>query len=206
MTSAALYRSIYLASQSPRRRELLAQIGVEIELLLPTAEEDAEALEAVIDGESAHDYVQRVTLAKAQAAQARRQARALPFAPILCADTTVTLDGHILGKPADATDAAVMLQRLSGSTHQVLTAVFVVCAHNTIVSALSVSSVRFATLDATQIDRYIATGEPFGKAGAYGIQGRAAAFIETLTGSYSGVMGLPLFETATLLQQANVAF
>jgi septum formation protein len=192
---------LYLASQSPRRRELLEQIGVRYEMLLADQDEDAESLEAVMAGESPFDYVRRVTLAKSTAAAARRERRGLPAAPILSADTTVTIDGRILGKPADADDAAQMLGALSGRVHQVLTAV-AVDQH----LALSVSDVRFAVLNDAQIAAYIDSGEPFGKAGGYGIQGRAAEFIETLSGSYSGVMGLPLFETAALLRAAAVDF
>ncbi|MCY0387717.1 Maf family protein [Robbsia sp. Bb-Pol-6] len=217
--TAAPFPFVYLASQSPRRRELLDQIGVRFEMLLPEAHEDAEALEALIAGEPAPGYVQRVCLAKADAALARRVRRALPAAPILSADTTVACEGAILGKPRDADDAAAMLRRLSGRTHQVWTAVAVVAgdAHPAPAGsvggtparhalALSRSDVRFAALDDTAIARYIAGGEPFGKAGGYGIQGTAAAFVENLSGSYSGVMGLPLFETARLLRQAGVRF
>jgi septum formation protein len=205
---APRYDFIYLASQSPRRRELLGQIGVRFEMLLADDDEDAEALEALIDGESAHDYVSRVTHAKAGAALARRVRRGLPAAPILSADTTVTIDGQILGKPADAAEARQMLLALSGRSHQVLTAVAVDCPGTIDTSgfAISVSDVLFAPLDPEQIERYIASGEPFGKAGAYGIQGRAAAFVASLTGSYSGVMGLPLFEAAALLRETGLSF
>jgi septum formation protein len=196
---------IYLASQSPRRQELLAQLSVRFQLLVPgkSAEEQAqaEALEAVIAGEAPLAYVKRVTLLKLQAAQARRQALGLPAAPILCADTTVALGRRILGKPADADDAAQMLQALAGRVHRVLTAVAVAGPDGQVQSACSASRVRFAPLSAAQIRAYVATGEPMGKAGAYAVQGRAAAFIAHIAGSYSGIMGLPLFETAQLLAQ-----
>ena len=196
---------IYLASQSPRRAELLKQIGVQFELLLPDDAHAAEALEAERAGESARDYVVRVCEAKAGAAFARLSVSALQAAPILTADTTVTVEGAILGKPADAAHAAEMLARLAGRDHQVLTAIAVGTA-NGVHAALSVSTVRFAPMSSAQIDAYVASGEPFGKAGAYGIQGRAAEFVAQIEGSYSGIMGLPLFETATLLRAARVEF
>ena len=192
---------IYLASQSPRRRQLLEQIGVVHDLLLPGAEEDAEALEAVCAGESPADYVQRVTHAKADAAVQRWRVRQLPPAPILCADTTVALDGCILGKPADAAEAAAMLRQLSGRRHQVLTALVLYDpASGRRQSACSVSDVWFDTLDDARIAVYVATGEPFGKAGGYGIQGRAATLVARMEGSFSGIVGLPLFELAQLLR------
>ncbi|TAK99157.1 MAG: septum formation inhibitor Maf [Aquabacterium sp.] len=190
---------LYLASQSPRRRQLLDQLGVRHELLLPDPDEDAESLEAERPGESPEDYVQRVTLAKWQAAVARRARRAAsgtwPEAPILCADTTVALGSEILGKPQDATHAAQMLSKLSGQSHKVLTAV-VVNGH----LRLSVSHVRWRVLDDDEISRYVASGEPMGKAGAYAIQGRSGAWTQHMDGSYSGIMGLPLFDTAELLK------
>ncbi|BDB23462.1 septum formation inhibitor Maf [Cupriavidus sp. P-10] len=196
---------LYLASQSPRRRELLTQLGVRYELLLANDDEDAEALEAVLPGETPDDYVQRVCALKAEAALRRRERRALPDAPVLTSDTTVCLGGRILGKPDDAADAQAMLAALSGSTHRVLTAVTVVSTlgmHH----ALSVSEVTFRPMRPDEIDRYVVSGEPLGKAGAYGIQGRAAEFVERIAGSYSGIMGLPLFETAALLRQARLRF
>ena len=195
---------LYLASQSPRRQELLRQIGARLELLLPDADEDAESLEAALPGETPDDYVQRVCALKAQAAVRRRIARQLPALPILTSDTTVCLGGEILGKPADAADAHRMLRAMSGRDHRVLTAVTVVTAEGHPMHALSISDVRFAVLTDNDIARYIASGEPFGKAGAYGIQGRAAAFVAHISGSYSGIMGLPLFETAALLAQAGI--
>ncbi|PLZ01165.1 septum formation inhibitor Maf [Burkholderia sp. WAC0059] len=213
LAPAATFPFVYLASQSPRRRELLQQIGVRFELLLPRPDEDAEALEAVLPGEAAADYVVRVCVAKAQAARRRHAEAAVldgaarPDAPILCADTTVTIDGAILGKPADADDALAMLARLAGREHEVLTAVAVIDARGTLLpGALSRSRVRFAAAKAEALARYVASGEPFGKAGAYGIQGRAAEFVERIDGSYSGIMGLPLFETAALLRAAGIDF
>ena len=194
---------IYLASQSPRRRQLLDQIGVTHRLLLPAPHENAEALEAIEPGESPARYVQRVTGLKLDAALARRKALGLPAAPILCADTTVALGREILGKPADARSARAMLARLSGQTHRVLTAI-ALQKGNRRLTALSESRVRFAAMSAAQIRTYVDSGEPMGKAGAYGVQGRAAAHIEHIQGSYSGIMGLPLFETAQLLRQLGV--
>ncbi|KVR73823.1 septum formation inhibitor Maf [Burkholderia vietnamiensis] len=206
-TSPAVFPILYLASQSPRRQELLLQIGVCFELLLPRPDEDAEALEAELAGEAADAYVQRVTVAKAEAARARLVASGKPAAPVLVADTTVTIDGAILGKPADADDALAMLTRLAGREHEVLTAVAVIGADGALLPpALSRSSVRFAAAPRDAFERYVETGEPFGKAGAYAIQGRAAEFVERIAGSHSGIMGLPLFETAALLRAARVAF
>ena len=196
---------IYLASQSPRRRQLLGQIGVAHELLLPGDDEDAEALEAVLPGELPDAYVQRVTRAKLQAALARLQKRGLPHAPVLCADTTGALGTHILGKPADDAEAASMLSRLSGHTHRVITAVAVSDARQEALAA-SVSHVRFRPVGADEIARYVASGEPRGKAGAYAIQSQAAAWIAHIEGSYSGIMGLPLFETAELLRPLGWRF
>ncbi|MBT0569355.1 septum formation protein Maf [Curvibacter sp. CHRR-16] len=199
---------IYLASQSPRRRELLTQLGVAHELLLPDAHEDAEALEEPMACEPAREYVQRVTGLKFVAANERwlrRQAeQGLVRQPIVCADTTVTMDGHILGKPRDAEHAAQMLRRLSGATHTVYTAIAVGWPERDIhackpVQLLSSSVVHMATMGEEDIAAYVASGEPMGKAGAYGIQGRAAAFIARIEGSYSGIMGLPLYETAQAL-------
>ena len=193
-------RFIYLASQSPRRRQLLDQLGITHELLLPGADEDAEALEAVHDGELPESYCARVTAAKLDAALARLAARGLPPAPILCADTTVAVDDLILGKPNDDADACRMLGLMSGRTHRVITAVAVADTSNR-AATLSVSQVAFAPLTAAQIDAYVASHEPFGKAGGYAIQSQAAAWIATISGSYTGIMGLPLFETAQLLNQ-----
>ncbi len=194
---------IYLASQSPRRRQLLDQIEVRHELLLPDPQEDAEAMEAVQPGESPTAYVQRVTALKLDAALRRLQQRGLPTAPVLCADTTVALGRRIYGKPEDGADAARMLAELSGQRHRVLTALALQRGRRR-VQALSVSQVQFAPLTAAQIRRYVASGEPLGKAGAYAVQGAAGAFIERLSGSYSGIMGLPLYETVRLLRALGV--
>lgn len=196
---------IYLASQSPRRSQLLTQMGVRHELLLASAEEDAESLEAEIDGESPEVYVARVTEAKLDAALARLAARGLPPAPILCSDTTVAVEQQILGKPLDAEDAFRTLRLLAGRSHRVITAVALGQGERR-VKALNVSVVEFAPLSDAQIRDYIASGEPFGKAGAYAIQSQAAAWISRIEGSYSGIMGLPLFETAQLLRQWGVRF
>ena len=190
---------VYLASQSPRRRQLLEQLGVAYELLLPDAEEDAEVLEAVNGQESPVAYVKRVTALKLDAALARRKLRGLPPAPILCSDTTVASGRIIYGKPVDAADARRMLGELSGKTHRVLTAVAIGTPRK-IVNALSESKVTFAPLSRAQIAAYVASAEPMGKAGAYAVQGRAAAYLSHISGSYSGIMGLPLFETAQLLR------
>lgn len=191
---------IYLASASPRRRQLLDQIGVAHELLVADADEDAEALEATRPGESATSYVQRVTLAKLRAARERLVRRGWASAPILCADTTVALGRRILGKPADAADAVQMLTRLAGRTHRVISGVALFDGRRT-ASRLNISRVRFAALSRAEIDAYVASGEPFGKAGAYAIQSQAARWIEHIAGSYTGIMGLPLFETASLLKR-----
>ncbi len=203
--SAAPFAFVYLASQSPRRRQLLEQIGIRHELLLPGADEDAEALEALIDGESPDDYVRRVTAAKLHAALQRRARRDLTPAPVLCSDTTVALGDRILGKPGDAAHAAAMLASLSGREHRVLTAVAVGLPGGRVLSAVNVSQVRFAEIGQARLDAYVASGEPMGKAGAYAIQSQAAAWIEHIAGSYSGIMGLPLFETAQLLREAGFA-
>ncbi len=206
-----MFPYIYLASQSPRRQELLKQIGVKYEMLAPEPGEDTESIEASHPNEKARDYVARVTLAKSVIALNRHIERALPWAPILCADTTVSLPGHIggeiLGKPFDAVDADRILKLLSGKTHQVLTAIALRISPDTEpVSVVQISEVAFTQLSEDQITKYIASGEAFGKAGAYGIQGLASAFIESITGSYSGIMGLPLAETSQLLNLAQVAY
>ena len=195
---------VYLASASPRRAQLLQQLGAQHRPLLADAREDVESLEAERSGELPVAYVQRVTLAKLLAARSRLLRRGLPTAPILTADTTVALGRRILGKPADAEQAAAMLHALSGRTHRVLTAVAVSAGtlHHLLVS---LSRVRFATLSSSTIERYVDSGEPFGKAGAYAVQGRIAAHIEHMAGSYSGIMGLPLHETARLLHLARVS-
>ncbi len=181
-----------LASASPRRRELLTQIGVPHIVTIAQVDESAHA------GERPHDYVQRVARSKAQAVWA-----AHADLPVLAADTTVVLDGLIFGKPADRADAVRMLGLLSGRTHEVLTAIALADASG-IALRMSVSAVRFRVLNEVEISAYWETGEPRDKAGAYAVQGFAAVFIENLTGSYSGVMGLPLFETSELLRAAHV--
>ncbi|MEX1167678.1 MAG: Maf family protein [Hydrogenophaga sp.] len=199
---------IYLASQSPRRKQLLEQWGVRCELLLPDASEDAEALEMVLPGEAPAAYVQRVTNLKLDASLARLKRRGLPLAPVLCADTTVALGRRILGKPADASEARSMLSDLAGKRHRVLTAVAV--SRPTLRgaagrwAALSTSWVQFEPLSAAQIRRYVDSGEPMGKAGAYAIQGHASLWASQISGSYSGIMGLPAFETTQVLAAAGV--
>lgn len=194
-------RALYLASQSPRRLELLRQIG-----LMPTVLRDGshslEDDESVLPGEVPSDYVLRLARAKALAGEDVRRSHNLADWPILAADTTVTLGGRILGKPTDAAEAAAMLRAYSGRTHEVLTGVAVSC-HGRLEVALSQSTVTFRALAEEEITAYVASGEPFDKAGGYGIQGLAAVFIAQLAGSYSGVMGLPLYETAALLREVG---
>ena len=196
---------VYLASQSPRRRQLLEQLGVRHELLLPGDDEDAEALEAEVPGELPVEYVERVTWAKLDAAQARLAARALPPAPIVCSDTTVALGRRILGKPRDASHAHATLRLLAGRTHRVITAVALADGPRQQL-VVNISRVHFAAIDEGELHRYVASGEPFGKAGAYAIQSAAAAWIDRIDGSYSSIMGLPLYETAQLLRRARVSF
>jgi len=212
---------IYLASRSPRRRELLTQIGVRFELLLfretprslleamvreddpthkPSSDTPIEVDETPLPNENPEAYVVRVTLAKAQAGLQRMRERRLISHPILAADTAVEMDGTIIGKPENDADATAILKRLSGGTHRVLTAVAVVEADR-VEHLLNINEVRFRTLEDNEIKRYIASGESHDKAGAYGVQGRAALFIEEIRGSYTGIMGLPLFETAILLRR-----
>lgn len=185
---------IFLASQSPRRRELLAQIGVAFDIL------DVDVPEQRLPGEPASDYVSRVAREKAGAGLLLVAERA--GALVIGADTEVVLDDDVFGKPADAADAVQMLTRLSGRTHQVISVVWLLGAGHE-ARAVCESRVRFASLSSVQIADYVATGECFGKAGGYAIQGRAAAFIEHLSGSHSSVMGLPLYETARLLRSAT---
>jgi septum formation protein len=196
---------IYLASKSPRRRELLRQIGVEFELLLlrDAAPRGPEVSEEVLPGEKAEDYVVRVTREKAEFASKMMMMRRLPPRPVMSADTTVVIDGRILGKPADQSEAMDMLRALSGRTHQVLTSVALHRDDETW-QTLQVSEVRIATLSEAMMRAYCATSEPYDKAGSYGIQGLASVFIEHIAGSYTGIMGLPLHETAKLLNQAGI--
>jgi len=192
---------IYLASRSPRRRQLLQQIRVNFELLLfrSGGRADVDVDETPQPGEATQDYVQRLARAKALAAVERIRSRRLIPRPVLAADTTLDVDGEIIGKPDNADHAAEILHRLSGRRHRVLTAVALADASR-IDEALNESQVRFRPMERDEIRRYVATGEPLDKAGAYAVQGRAAMFIEELHGSYSGIMGLPLFETALLLR------
>ena len=198
--------TIYLASNSPRRRELLRQIGVRFEVLLfrAGARTDDDVDETPLPGEEPQAYVQRVALLKAEGGEARIRLRILPRRPVLSADTTLVVDDQIVGKPRDAEDAVRILKRLSGREHQVLTAVAITDGETT-EQAVSVSRVRFGALNDAAIRRYVATGEPLDKAGAYGIQGRAGMFVEHMEGSYSGIMGLPLYETAQLLSRFGLA-
>lgn len=193
---------VYLASQSPRRRELLRQIGVGFEMLVLRNHRDRgpDVDEAPLAGERPDDYVRRVCLLKAQAGWKRLAERRLPSMPVLSADTTVCLGDVIYGKPADADDARRMLSTLSGTEHRVLTAVAIQSGTRAEL-AVSESLVRFRELSVQDIDAYVATGEAFDKAGAYGIQGHAATFIPEIRGSYTGIMGLPLYETAMLLER-----
>lgn len=209
-----LYEFIYLASQSPRRQELLKQIDVDYELLLPDEHEDVEILEAVHDGEDPVTYVQRVTLLKLKASLARHQVRQLSAAPILCSDTTVALGHKIIGKPENENHACSILMMLQNEVHQVYSAVAIALPQHKQINALknepmiemrlSTSHVHMAAMSQEEIMHYVQSGESMGKAGAYAIQGRMAAFIERVEGSYSGIMGLPLFETAQLLQWARI--
>jgi len=196
---------IYLASKSPRREELLRQLGVEFATLRlrEATGRDRDVAEVAHDAEPALHYVERIARTKAAIGWQRMLQRGLPHHPVLGADTEVVLDGAIFGKPKDAADAARMLALLSNRTHQVLTAV-AFCWNEQIVAEISTSNVTFRALAADEVDRYIATGEPFDKAGAYAVQGRAASFVSRIEGSYSGVMGLPLFETAAAL--AGIGF
>ena len=196
----AFLPSIYLASASPRRHELLTQMGIDHEVLdvpsPPGEDEPRLAQEAPID------YVKRTAREKAERAMAWVHSQGLPSRPILCADTTVALDGDVLGKPADLADAASMLKRLSDRAHQVYSAVVLAHAQG-VQEALSCTEVSFKSLSDEEIAWYCASQEPLGKAGAYGIQGKAGLFVTHLSGSYSGVVGLPLHETYQLLTQVR---
>lgn len=197
-----IHPRIHLASKSPRRRELLRQIGVQFDVLTfrgGERGEDADVDETPLEGEDVMRYVERLALTKAEAGMRRVLWRKLTRQPVLAADTTLELDGDIIGKPTDTDDARDILRRLSGRSHRVLTAVAVSDGVR-IRSLISESEVRFRTLTESDIKHYVGSGEPMDKAGAYGIQGRAAMFVEEIRGSYSGIMGLPLFETAQLLE------
>lgn len=193
-------RRIYLASRSPRRRELLKQANIPFEVLLyrEDARRGVDVDETPHPDEDPREYVMRMARIKAQAAGLRLQQRRLPDYPVLSADTTVVLDGRILGKPADHAEALAMLTSLAGRSHEVLTAV-AVTRNDRLEARLSVTTVEFAAVPLARLRQYVATGEPLDKAGAYGIQGRAGAFVRHLSGSYTGVMGLPLYETVELL-------
>ncbi|MCM1512248.1 MAG: Maf family protein [Oxalobacter formigenes] len=199
-------KKIYLASKSPRRRELLRQIGVDFELL-PFSPADGGKADMVnedaLPGELPHDYVRRISRKKADFAwQALEQRYRLPR-PILTADTTVVLGNRILGKPQNKKEAAAMLRELSGKTHQVLTCI-TLRKKDQLLQELQESEVTFADLTNEEIDSYCSTLEPYDKAGGYGIQGLAAKFIVRISGSYSGIVGLPLFETTRLLRKADI--
>ena len=193
---------LYLASRSPRRRELLTQMGILFDTLAfrspPRQDDDVD--ETAHDGEAALGYVERVARLKAEHGWRTVEMRRLMPQLVLAADTTLEFQGEIIGKPTDAGDARAILRRLSGQTHRVLTSV-AVAFEGRIESAISISDVTFGAISETEIRRYVATGEPMDKAGAYGIQGRAGMFVEHLSGSYSGVMGLPLYETGVLLKR-----
>ncbi len=196
------YPRIYLASRSPRRRELLKQLGVPFEVLL-LREHGARALdvnEAVQPGETPEHYVERVCLAKAEIGWLRVLQRQLQHLPVLAADTTVQLDQRVLGKPVTRDESAAMLRELSGREHRVLTAI-AVAWENGVELVINTNTVKFRSLSEQDIQQYIDTGESHDKAGGYAIQGRAGAFIPQITGSYTGVMGLPLYETAMLLSK-----
>ncbi|MFY3460836.1 Maf family protein [Achromobacter xylosoxidans] len=198
----ALPARLYLASASPRRRELLTQIGLPHEVLrvpAPPGEDEPQH-----PGESAADYVRRTARDKAERGRDWLRAQSLPIMPLLAADTTVILAGQVLGKPADRDDAIRILQTLSGQTHQVHTAV-ALWSGERLLESVSITEVQMRPLQADEIARYCDSGEPYGKAGAYGIQGLAGTFIARIDGSYTGVMGLPLFETANLLRAAGIA-
>lgn len=197
-------QTIWLASKSPRRAELLEGMGVPFEVLQFTDDAGAqyEVDESVHPGEPPRDYVRRVALDKALHALSYVRDRQLVARPLLSADTTVAIGERILGKPADATEAREMLTALSGQVHEVLTAVVVIDGHD-IRQMLSVSHVRFMELSVETIDRYVASGEPFDKAGAYGIQGHAGIFVAEMQGSFTGIMGLPVHETACLLEPSG---
>lgn len=201
---SALENRIYLASRSPRRRELLKQIGINFEVLImrsfPAVRADVD--ETPRPGESPGDYVTRIASNKAMTGWTRALERRLPRLPVLGADTTVTLGGEIIGKPLNTDDAVKVLRKLSGQEHEVFSAVAVAMNDN-VTTKLSRSRVRFAELTDSMIQDYVDTGESMDKAGAYGVQGKAATFIAEINGSYSGIMGLPLFETAQLLKQVG---
>jgi septum formation protein len=192
---------LYLASASPRRRELLDQIGLPhlvLQVPAPPGEDEPQH-----PGEAAADYVRRTAREKALRGERYRREQGLAALPLLAADTTVILEGDVLGKPVDRQDAIRLLGRLSGSCHEVHTAVAVI-GEGQLYEDVSVTQVRMRGIPAEEIERYCDSGEPYGKAGAYGIQGLAAAFVAHIAGSYTGVMGLPLYETAILLRRVGI--
>ncbi|MBI3937644.1 MAG: septum formation inhibitor Maf [Betaproteobacteria bacterium] len=199
-------KRIYLASRSPRRRELLKQIGVAFEILLlrEDVRRGADVDETPLPGERPQDYVLRIACSKASTGARQVASRGLPPNPVLAADTAVVLGGEIIGKPEDAGRAVRILKRLSGRQHEVVTAV-AVARRDQVESRLSVSVVEIGDLTEAEIRRYAACGEPLDKAGAYAVQGRAGAFVREIRGSYSGVVGLPLYETAELLRRFGIA-
>jgi septum formation protein len=196
---------LYLASKSARRQQLLRQLDIEFESLLlrEAAGRERDVVEEAVDREPPHHYVERMARTKAQVGWQRMQNRKLAERPVLGADTEVVLDGDVFGKPRDADDALRMIKRLSGRTHQVVSAVALRYRERTEVD-VSVSRVTLRRLGAAEMERYVATGEPFDKAGGYAVQGRAAGFISRLEGSYTGVVGLPLYETAALLARIGM--
>ncbi|MGH8727239.1 MAG: Maf family protein [Burkholderiales bacterium] len=200
-----LEQRIYLASRSPRRRELLKQIGVAFELLLVRGDpaRGADVNEAMLPDEPPRDYVKRMASLKAETGWVQVARRRMREYPVLAGDTVIALDNAVVGKPGSRENAVEILQKLSGKTHEVLSAVSL-CRDQTIEVSLSVTEVEFRELHEAEIKRYIASGEGLDKAGAYAIQGKAAAFIAAISGSYSGVMGLPLFETAQLLRKFHI--
>lgn len=198
---------LYLASRSPRRRELLHQMGVDFDTIAfgDGMHKDPEVDETPFPGEDPVVYVERVTRAKAEFGLALLAERHLPLRPVLSADTTLEFNGQIIGKPVDAADATAILQRLSGQTHHVLTGVAVSHQGQT-EYVLSRSQVRFRELEEDEIRHYVISGEPMDKAGAYGIQGKAGLFVEYIAGSYTGIMGLPVCETGQLLKRFGFRF
>lgn len=200
-----LEQRIYLASRSPRRRELLKQIGVAFELLLVRGDpaRGADVNEAALAGELPGDYVKRMAALKAETGWIQVARRRMREHPVLAGDTVISLDNAIIGKPTNRENAAEILFKLSGRTHEVLSAV-ALCRDQTVEVLLSATDVEFRELQEPEIKRYVACGEGLDKAGAYAIQGKAAAFISGMSGSYSGVMGLPLFETAQLLRKFHI--
>ena len=198
-------KRIYLASRSPRRRELLKQIGVSFELVLLREDprRGADVDETPLSGESARDYALRIARTKAEVAAEQVLRRGLLAYPVLAADTTVVHDDEIIGKPVDAEDAERILSRLAGREHRVLTAI-AVATRDQVDTRVSDSAVEFRALTPDEIRRYVVTGEPLDKAGAYAVQGRAAAFVTRISGSYSGIMGLPLAEASELLQRFGI--